>query len=62
MNLNKALEKIYEENDFTNWEPGDEECFVFNDGVVIIGLSESRKCTIKVIVGEPTKYNMNLSM
>ncbi|QBX06394.1 hypothetical protein API480_43 [Paenibacillus phage vB_PlaP_API480] len=34
-------------------EPGDDAAFIFGDGVGILSLSEDRKLTIKIVIGEP---------
>lgn len=34
-------------------EPGDDAAFIFGDGVGILSLSEDRKLTVKIVLGDP---------
>lgn len=61
-NLEKAFDEIRKVEDFRNWEPGDQQVFVFNDAVILITLTEERESNINIIAGEPTRINMDLKL
>lgn len=61
-NFSQAIRKINESENFKEWEPGDQQAYMFNDGVIIISLSKERECNINVIAGDPIKFDMNLNM
>lgn len=43
-------------------EVGDEYGAVFNDGIIIIGMEEGRELKIKVLTGEPYKFDHDLKL
>ena len=61
-NFSAAMKKINETEKFEKWESGDQQVYVFNDGVIIISLSEERECNVNVIAGEPVKFDMDLNI
>ena len=61
-NLNEAFKRIGEIRNFDEWEVGDEELFVFNDGAILIELAEEREVNIKVLAGGYTHIDLNLNL
>ena len=61
-NLNEAFERIGEIRNFDEWEVGDEELFVFNDGAILIELAEGRKGKVRVFAGKCTHIDLNLNL
>ena len=61
-NLNEAFERIGEIRNFDEWEVGDEELFVFNDGAILIELAEGREFKGRVLAGECTHIDLNLNL
>ena len=61
-NLNEAFERIGEIRNFDEWEVGDEELFVFNDGAMLIELAEGREVKVRVLAGECTHIDLNLNL
>ena len=61
-NLNEAFERIGEIRNFDEWEVGDEELFVFNDGAILIELAEGREVKVRVLAGECTHIDLNLNL
>jgi len=64
--VNKAIGMIMDEfekeyGEDQKLEEGDEISAVFNDGIIILSL-ENRKLTIKVVAGEPYKFDYNLDL
>ena len=46
----------------SEWEVGDEELFVFNDGAILIELAEGREVKVRVLAGECTHIDLNLNL
>lgn len=61
-NLEKAFEKIKEVSNFEEWQEGDKECFVFNDGAIVIECAEDRELNIQVLCGECKKIDFDLDL
>lgn len=61
-NLNKAFERIREVRSFNEWEVGDEELFVFNDGAILIELAEEGEVKVRVLAGKCTHIDLNLNL
>ena len=61
-NINEALKKIHEIRNFEEWEIGDEELFIFNDGAILIQLNEDREVQIKILAGECVHIDFNLNL
>ena len=61
-NLNEAFERIGEIRNFDEWEVGDEELFVFNDGAILIELAEGREVKVRVLARECTHIDLNLNL
>ena len=61
-NLNEAFERIGEIRNFDEWEVGDEELFVFNDGAILIELAEGREVKVRVLAGGCTHIDLNLNL
>ena len=57
-----AFERIGEIRNFDEWEVGDEELFVFNDGAILIELAEGREVKVRVLAGECTHIDLNLNL
>ena len=44
-----------------DWEPGDTEAIVLNDGVIVIEVNEE-KISVEIIAGEPVKKDITLEL
>lgn len=58
MIMNKLRE---EEGDDFKFEDGDEVVAVCNDGVIFVGL-EGKELKVKIVAGEPMKFDFNLDL
>ena len=58
MIMNKLREEEGEDFEF---EEGDEVVAVYNDGVIFVGL-EDRELKVRVVAGEPMKFDFNLDL
>lgn len=60
--LNKIMDLILKSiSDDPKWEDGDQQCFIFNDGVVILSL-EDNNFKINIIADKPIYINHSMEL
>ena len=64
--ISKALElasaEFEKEHKGMEFEEGEEFATVFNDGIIIIGLDNTRQLKIKVLAGKPYRVDYDLKL